>query len=115
MTKKREKTSESKHAKKKALTTDAMSKVRSTVERLAIAVPSEDLTLCKSMNGIRFPVFNNGLDVSSNDGIPRRETFASICQSASHYVPNIPMFCLSLRNYDCKLLIIMHFKAFIHA
>ncbi len=99
----------------KALTTDAISKVRSTVERPAIAVPSKGFTFYKSMNGIRFPALNNGLDVSSNDGIPRRGTFANICQSTSHYVPNIPMFCLSLRNYVCKLPIIMHFEAFIHA
>jgi len=100
---------------KKALATDAISEVCSTVERPAIAVPSRGFTLCKSMNGIWLPALNNGLDVSSNDGIPRRGTFASICQSTSHYVPNIPMFCLSLQNYVCKLPIIMHFKAFIHA
>jgi len=99
----------------KALATDAISKVCSTVERPAIAVPSRGFTLCKSMNGIWLPALNNGFDVSSNDGIPRRGTFASICQSTSHYVPNIPMFCLSLRNYVCKLPTIMHFKAFIHA
>ena len=99
----------------KALTTDAISKVCSTVERPAIAVPSKGLTPYKSMNGIWFPAFNNGLDVSSNDGIPRIWTFTSICQSTSHYAPNIPMFCLSLLNHAYKLPTIMHFKAFIHA
>ena len=38
-----------------------------------------------------------------------------ICPSASHYVPNVPMFCLSLRNSVYKLPIVMHSKAFIHA
>jgi len=99
----------------KALTTDTISKVCSTVERPAIAVPSKSFTFYKSMNGIWLPALNNGLDMSSNDDIPKRGTFASICQSTSHYVPNIPMFCPSLRNYVYKLPIIIHFKAFIHA
>ena len=67
---------------------------------------------------LRFYYFlpsSDGLDVSSSDGIPRTGTFASTCPSASHYVPNIPMICLSLRNSVYKLPIIMHSQAFIHA
>ena len=60
------------------------------------------------------PAFSDGLNISSNDCVPRRGTFANTCPSASHYVPNIPMFRLSLRNHVYKLPIIMHFKAFIH-
>jgi len=55
----------------KALTTDAISKVCSTLERPAMAVPSKGFTLYKFMNGIWLPALNNGLDASSNDGIPK--------------------------------------------
>jgi len=43
------------------------------------------------------------------------EELLHMCPSASHCVPNIPMFCLSLRNCVYKLPIIMHSRAFIHA
>jgi len=62
----------------KALTTDAISKGRSTLERPAVAVPPKGFTFYQSMNGIWLPALNNGLDASLNDGIPRRN-FASIC------------------------------------
>ena len=74
MTKKKKK--QTKANMQKALTTDAISKVRPTAECSAVAVPSKDLTLCMSMNGIWLPALNNGLDVSSNDDIPRRRAFA---------------------------------------
>ena len=64
---------------------------------------------------LQLPAFSDGLDVSSNDCIPRTGTFANICPSASHYVPNIPMFCPSLQNCAYKLPITMHSQAFIHA
>jgi len=93
-----------------ALTTDAMSEAFMRLFQQA-AIPFS-LSFSKILQP---PAFSNGLDVSSNDCTPRRGTFADICPSASHYVPNIPMFCLSLRNSVYKLPIIMHFKTFIHA
>jgi len=55
----------------KALTTYAISKVCSTLERPTMAVLSKGFTLYKSMNGIWLRALNNGLDTSFNDGIPK--------------------------------------------
>jgi len=76
--KKKRKNKQTKTNMQKALTTDAISKVRSTLEPLAVAIPPKGFTFYKSMNGIWLPTLNNGLDASFNDGIPRG-TFASIC------------------------------------
>jgi len=94
----------------KALTTDAMSKALTRLFQQA-AIPFK---LSFSII-LQLPAFNDGLDVSSSDCNTRRRTFASICPSTSRYVPNIPMFCPSLRNHVYKLPIIMHSKTFIHA
>jgi len=94
-------TKNNKHAK--ALTTDAMSKVFMRLFQQA-AIPFE----LPFSAILQRPALSNGHDASLDDGIPRRGTFASICPSTSHYVPNIPMFCLSLRNYVYKLPTIMH-------
>ena len=53
---------------------------------------------CLSLRFYSFLPSSDGLSISSNDGIPRTGTFANICRSTSRHVPNIPMFCLSLRN-----------------
>jgi len=87
-----------------ALTTDAMTKAFMWLfQQAAIPFRPSFSTI------LRFPAFNNGLDVSSNDGIPRRGTFENICQSTSHYVPNIPnvlsvaeKLCLQIANHHAS-------------
>ena len=46
---------------------------------------------------------------------PEEELLQICVQARAITCPNIPMFCLSLRNHVYKLPIIMHFKTFIHA
>ena len=65
-------TNKSKHAKK-ALTTDAISKVCSAWEHPALAVLSKDFILYKFMNGMQLPALSNGFGTSSNDGISKGE------------------------------------------
>jgi len=85
---------------------------RCDVQSTYVTVPTSSNTI---QTILQLPAFDDGLGVSSNDGISRKGTFTNICPSASHYVPNIPMFCLPLRNCVYKLPIIMRSKTFIHA
>ena len=93
-----------KHAK--ALTTDAMSKA---------------LTWLFQRAAIPFKLFYSFLPSTTvstylqTAASPEEELFANTRPSASHYVPNIPVFRLPLRNCVYTLPIIMHSRAFIHA
>jgi len=79
---------------KKALTTDAISKVCSALKCPAMAVSSKGFTFYKSVNGIWLPALNNGLDVSSNDGIPK----GGISQA---YVRARAITCPIFRSFIC--------------